>query len=110
MSSRGRIFNPLSAPYSPSVSVRLHAIFPAVDDLMKDLEGSASSPLTHERRLGIYDKVFVALQDAKKHVRDDLVRTFAVLFLCTFLPSFLAFLVAKLRRSLSRYLVFIPSP
>ncbi|GAQ90361.1 signal recognition particle subunit SRP68 [Klebsormidium nitens] len=43
-----------------------------VDDLMKDLEGSASSPLTHERRLGIYDKVFVALQDAKKHVRDDL--------------------------------------
>jgi hypothetical protein len=40
---------------------------------MKDLDGSASSPLTHERRLAIYDKVFVALQDAKKHVRDDLV-------------------------------------
>lgn len=68
---------------------------------MKDLDGSASSPLTHERRLAIYDKVFVALQDAKKHVRDDLVsrgfRNFSLsgVLLIAFLHMLCCFCPAK---------------
>jgi hypothetical protein len=91
---------------------------------MKDLDGSASSPLTHERRLAIYDKVFVALQDAKKHVRDDLVsrgfRNFSlsgvllIAFLRCFCPakddSVHSMQRIKGRRAYRGFRFLIPSP
>nr|XP_024397376.1 signal recognition particle subunit SRP68-like isoform X2 [Physcomitrium patens] len=43
-------------------------------ELEKDTVESSSDSLTTEKKLAVYDKIFVAYQDAKRHIRDDLVR------------------------------------
>lgn len=39
----------------------------------KDLIESPSNPLSLDKKLAFYDKMFIAYQDAKRHIREDLV-------------------------------------
>lgn len=71
--------NPLSILCSCLIAVFvLTCIFglSAGQELEKDTVESSSDSLTTEKKLAVYDKIFVAYQDAKRHIRDDLVRCF----------------------------------
>eukprot|EP00244_Chara_vulgaris_P012339 TRINITY_DN6437_c2_g1_i2.p1 TRINITY_DN6437_c2_g1~~TRINITY_DN6437_c2_g1_i2.p1 ORF type:complete len:566 (-),score=137.77 TRINITY_DN6437_c2_g1_i2:58-1656(-) len=41
-------------------------------ELDKELQVAGSTPMPLERKLALYDKIFVEYQDAKRHVREDL--------------------------------------
>jgi hypothetical protein len=62
---------------------------------------SLSKSLTTDKELAIYDKIFIAYQDAKRHIRDDLVGCFILLHYIGFDGRFLAlFLTFDLRLGL----------
>lgn len=51
----------------------------AARELEKDAMELSSDSLTTDKKLAVYDKIFIAYQDAKRHIRDDLVGGFTLL-------------------------------
>jgi len=45
----------------------------AGQELEKDVVESPSNPLSTDKKLAIFDKIFITYQDAKRHIREDLV-------------------------------------
>lgn len=51
----------------------------AAQELEKEAKELTSDSSTTDKKLAIYDKIFIAYHDAKRHIRDDLVGGFSLL-------------------------------
>ena len=49
-------------------------------ELEKDLHGPAADSLSAEKKLAVFDKIYIAYQEARSFIRSDLVWKFSRLF------------------------------